>query len=173
MQPSVVVGHRHKKKTNLLDQVEEHSVSIILSLLRFCKQENIKRVVNKFTELNLIKTERLVELYLKYSDKLIQCDKQIESEGYDLDEEGTRKEFFLRRLNDGGLFQLQLIDHIILLLSNMDDTIKQTILKLINMHSKASKVDHVQFIKRVIQDMVAEKDSETEQGELLELVKNF
>lgn len=179
--PSSILAHKQKKKQSAVEEVEEHSLSIILALLRFCKQENLKRILNKFVELNMVKTERLVELYLLYSERLRQVDQALEQEGYDLEDEETRDSLYPRRM-ESGLFTLQLICHIIIILSNQEEatgqlgnsqvtTAKEGILKLLNMHRNVS-VDHVDFIKSTIVEYSKEK-SENEEAELIEMANKF
>lgn len=182
LKPSSIIGHKRKKKQSLIDQAEEHSLSIILTLLRFCKQENLKRVLNKFLELNMVKTERLVELHLKYAERLMKCDRTIQNEGYDLRDERVKEELFYRRLNEGSLFTLQLVDHIIVFICDQMDakgeydnkviSVKERIIKLLNMH-KTSSVDHIILIKSVIRDFAKEKVDTNECQQLLELGEKF
>lgn len=181
LKPGSIIGHKRKKKQSLIDQVEEHSLAIILALLRFCKAENLKRILNKFTESNMVKTERLVELHLKYSERLLKCDSAIRVEGFDLRDATVKEELFLRRLNEGSLFTLQLVDYIIVFLSDQTDakgeydnkniTVKERIYKLLHMHK--TEVNHVQFIKSIIKDFANEKEDSLECQQLLELGEKF
>lgn len=173
LKPSVIIGHRDKKQVSLVEQVEEHCLSLTLALLRFCKPENIQRVLNKFTETDMVKTERLVELHLKYCDKLRECDQRLESRGYDLDEEDVRRELFVTRLNEGGLFTLQIIDHIIVLLASLDANIKQHLIKLLRMHARSSQMDHISYIKNIINEFAKEKVDKNEEKELFDLSDSF
>lgn len=175
--PSSILGHKRKKKQSAVDEVEEHSLSIILALLRFSKPENLNRVLNKFVELEMVKTERLIELYLKYSERLMQLDQALRREGYDLEDEESKDRLYPRRM-EGGLFLLQLICHTILFVCSQEEargqcenkecTARERIYKLLNMHKSAS-LNHIDFIKSIVLDYAKEKN-EHEASELIELV---
>lgn len=180
--PSSILGQKKKKKKlSTLNEVEEHSVSIILTLLRFCKPENLARVLNKFVELNMVKTERLVEMYLKYSEEMIALDDELREQGIDPENHPDKEELYVNRMRGGTLFTLQLICHIILLLSEQEDakgqvgsktfTIKERISKLLSMH-KHAKGSHFEYIRKTILDYAKDKN-ESEAAELNELVNKF
>lgn len=191
MKPTSVLGSRKNEAINAIDEVEEHCLSIILALINNSKNDNKKRVINKFSELDFEKTDRLVELHFKYSDKLIKCDSQLKKERAQKlvnDEQVDEEEFFMRRLTDGGLFTLQIIDYVILLISSLyedfcepqkndqatnksKETIKSRIMKLINLHG-ATSVNHYKFIKDVMKNFANDKDEE-EKRKLLELIEEF
>ncbi|KAJ6219846.1 hypothetical protein RDWZM_005658 [Blomia tropicalis] len=178
--PNSIIGHRRKKRQSAIDEVEEHTISILLSLLRNCKPDNVKRIMNKFVELNMVKTERLVELFLKYTERLTLLEDRLRSEGYDVKDEETR-EVLYPRLMEGGLFQLQLICHTILIISNHSNiigqfenqqyTVKERIHKLLNMYKNA-QTNHLDTIRSISIDYSKEKN-EIEAAELVELVKLF
>ena len=182
--PSSILGVRRKKRQSAVDEVEEHTLSIILALLRFCKPENMRRIVNKFVELDMVKTERLVELYLKYTDRLEALDRTLRREGHDLEDAETRDTLYPRRM-EGGLFHLQLICHIILILANQEEargqcenkwfTIKERIRKLLSIHANvggSSSVSYTERIKSIATEYAAEK-AESEANELTQLVNGF
>ncbi|RWS28353.1 beta-catenin-like protein 1 [Leptotrombidium deliense] len=195
MNPKSVIGHCKKRELrDAVENVEEHCLSIILALLKYCKSENKRRVVTKFMESDFEKTERLMELHFKYADKLIKCDSQIKKERAQLmanDEEIDEDELFMRRLNVGGLFILQLTDHIIIRICslydehfgsssknstnsqqtgavNKSETIKARIMKLINIH--VTSVNHYKFIKQIMKDMAEEQE---DKEHILELIEEF
>lgn len=187
LKPSSIIGQKRKRKQSLIDQVEEHSLSIILALLSFCKADKKNRVLNKFIENNFIKTERLVELHFKYYDRLKQCDHKIKMDGYNLNRPEIKEMLFLRRLNDGGLFTLQLIDHIMILIGtdqaafengidskcNSSNVIKSHVMKLLNMHKiSSSNVDHMNVIRCIVKEYAEEK-SEAEKQRLIKLIEIF
>jgi len=58
----------------------EHIVSIISSLLKNCSGPNKQRVINKFTENDFEKIDRLLELYFKYSEEVEKIEKSIEDD---------------------------------------------------------------------------------------------
>lgn len=196
MKPNSIIGV--KKDLNLVDEVEEHTLSVILALLKNSKTELKRRILSKFVELDFEKTDRLIELHFKYSERLIKCDSLIKKERAQKlinDEVINEEDFFMRRLTDGGLFTLQIIDHIILLICSLYDdfieskaneksdqnssssvvtnkeTIKSRIMKLINLHAITS-VNHYKFIKNIMKNLANERD-EDEKQKLLELIEEF
>merc|ERR1712178_190061 len=58
-------GPKEKNKAKLRE-VDEHVTSIIQSLCRYCTGTAVARVLNKFTENNFEKLERLLELHEEY-----------------------------------------------------------------------------------------------------------
>ena len=55
-------------------------MSIISSLLKNCTGANKQRVINKFTENDFEKIDRLLELYFKYSEEVEKIEKSIEDD---------------------------------------------------------------------------------------------
>lgn len=58
----------------------EHVVSIIATMLRNCRGPQRQRLLNKFTENDHEKVDRLMELHFKYLEKVEQVDQLIEDE---------------------------------------------------------------------------------------------
>lgn len=56
----------------------EHVVSIIASMLRNCQGGQRQRLLAKFTENDLEKVDRLLELHFKYMDKVDRTEKEME-----------------------------------------------------------------------------------------------
>lgn len=56
----------------------EHVVSIIASMLRNCQGSQRQRLLAKFTENDLEKVDRLLELHFKYMDKVDRTEKEME-----------------------------------------------------------------------------------------------
>mmetsp|Transcript_17914 Transcript_17914/g.46800 ORF Transcript_17914/g.46800 Transcript_17914/m.46800 type:complete len:583 (+) Transcript_17914:161-1909(+) len=100
-------------------EFEEHTVSIISSLLRTLRNEaHSARVLKKFVEADFAKLERLVELHLKYLGRLRACEagldderKAMEAEGAEFDDV-AENDHYLKRL-DAGLHTLQHVDLIL------------------------------------------------------------
>lgn len=63
-------------KTKL--SLSEHVVSIIASMLRNCQGSQRQRLLAKFTENDLEKVDRLLELHFKYMDKVDRTEKEME-----------------------------------------------------------------------------------------------
>jgi hypothetical protein len=200
MKPRSIIGGTKKREVaSAVDDIEEQCIAITLALLKYCRTENKKRVVTKFMETGFEKTERLMELHFKYAEMLMKCDAQINKEKAQSmavdDQEVDEDELFMRRLTEGGLFTLQAIGHLILLLSSLceeyfghksgshshghghgpsssAETIKGRTMKLMKLHA-ASSVNHYKFIKQVMKEMADEQKGPEERAKILSLVEEF
>lgn len=123
---------KSKKRLISIESHEEHVVSIIASMLRNCKGSQKQRLLSKFTENEFEKVERLLELHLKYLEKVDLIDAEIDEETEEQDD------VYLRRLS-GGLFTLQLIDYIILEICATSEPIKQHVVKILNLRKASMK----------------------------------
>lgn len=126
-----------KNKNRLLgaDEHEEHVISIIASMLHNCKGGQRQRLLSKFTENDFEKVERLMELHLKYLDKVNTVEADIG--GLANDEENSDA-IYLKRLS-GGLFTLQLIDYVLLEISSAFEAIKQRVVQILNLRKASMK----------------------------------
>jgi len=101
---------------------EEHVMSIVQSLTRYCTATAVARVLNKFTENTFEKLERLLEMHEEYAISVRDADaKRLRGETQKIDREldvDDEEQLFLDRC-DAGLFTLQQIDIIIIRLANM------------------------------------------------------
>lgn len=122
-----------KQRLISIESYEEHICSIIASLLRNCKGSQRQRLLAKFAENEYEKIERLLELHLKYLEKVEATDAEIDNDADD-DED----EVYLKRLS-GGLFTLQLIDYAILEISASSDIAKQQMMKILNMRRASTQ----------------------------------
>lgn len=134
---------KNKKRLLSADQHEEYVSSIIASLLRNCKGSQKQRLLSKFMENDFEKVDRLMELHLKYLEKVENVDKQIDEEKQleDLGFEDESDAVYVKRLS-GGLFTLQLIDYIILEISvSSSDSakIKQRLNQILNLRKQSMK----------------------------------
>lgn len=127
---------KNKKRLLSTDEHEEHIVSIIASMLRNCKGSQRQRLLSKFTENDFEKVDRLLELHLKYLEKVDAVDAEIDNEG---DEDADDDEKYLRRLS-AGLFTLQIIDYIILEISSTSESIKQRVVQILNLRKSSMKI---------------------------------
>uniref|UniRef100_A0A8B9P407 Catenin beta like 1 n=1 Tax=Apteryx owenii TaxID=8824 RepID=A0A8B9P407_APTOW len=125
---------------------EEHVCSILASLLRNLRGQQRTRLLNKFTENDSEKVDRLMELYFKYLDAMQAADKKIEGEKHDMVRRGEiidddmEDEFYLRRL-DAGLFVLQLICYIMAEICNANvPQIRQRVHQILNMRGSSIKI---------------------------------
>lgn len=138
---------RNKKRLLSADEHEEHVMSIISSMLRNCKGAQRQRMLAKFAENDHEKVDRLIELHLKYLEKVDAVDAELDAKPVTADggdEEIEEEEAnYLKRLS-GGLFTLQLIDYIILEISATSEAVKQRMLKILNLRGSTMKtIRHV------------------------------
>lgn len=133
---------RSKKQAALsTDQHEEHVASIIASMLRNCKGAQRQRLLAKFAENDYEKVDRLIELHLKYLEKVDAADAAAGNDDDEMDEEDEDEKDanYLKRLS-GGLFTLQLIDYVVLEVSATAEPVKQRVLKVLNLRGASMKV---------------------------------
>lgn len=69
---------KSKKRVISIESHEEHVISIICSMLRNCKGSQRQRMLSKFTENEFEKVERLLELHLKYLEKVDAIDAELD-----------------------------------------------------------------------------------------------
>lgn len=122
------------------------------------------------------KIDRLMELHLKYLEKVDQVDREIEAtreNGDEYDEEAQDANY-IKRLS-GGLFVLQLIDYIILEVSSSNEPIKQRIIQILNMRNSSMKV-----IRNVMREFAGNLGDagdkewrDQEQAHIIQLVDRF
>ncbi|TMW50569.1 hypothetical protein DOY81_004355 [Sarcophaga bullata] len=131
-----------KKNKRLLsaDAHEEHVCAIIASMLRNCKGAQRQRLLSKFTENDHEKVDRLLELHLKYLEKVEAIDREIDQQQKDpdADEDEETENNYMKRLT-GGLFTLQMIDYIILEISSTTESIKQRVVQILNLRGASMK----------------------------------
>lgn len=171
---------RYKKKVASPEEHEEHVCSVIASMLKNCKPTQRQRLLNKFTENDHEKVDRLMELHFKYLEKVHAIDNIIEKEKENpkLEEEDhldQEEKFYLRRL-DAGLFTLQLVDYIMLdICSSGAPSIKQRVLQILNLRGGSIKT--IRNIMREyagnLGDAKDESLKEVEQQRILQLVDRF
>ncbi|CAK1548463.1 unnamed protein product [Leptosia nina] len=160
-----------RKRLLTVDQHEEHVVSIIASMLRNCQGSQRQRLLAKFTENDLEKVDRLLELHFKYMDKVDRVEKDIEQEAEDLDDDAQ----YLKRLS-GGLFTLQLIDRIILEVCTAGPpSIKQRVQRVLSLRGGSLKI--IRHVMREYAGNLGDDGSEEwrqqEQQHILQLVDKF
>ncbi|XP_013389314.1 beta-catenin-like protein 1 [Lingula anatina] len=163
------------------EELEEHICSIIGSLLKNCTGTQRQRLLNKFTENDHEKVDRLMELHFKYLEKVRQVDLQIEKEkndlkffGGDIDDD-MEDQFYLRRL-DAGLFTLQLVDFIMLEICVTGvPSVKQRVMQILNL--RGGSVKTIKSVMREyagnIGDAKNPEAKEAEQSKILDLVSKF
>ncbi|KAJ3112962.1 hypothetical protein HK098_007870, partial [Nowakowskiella sp. JEL0407] len=102
---------------------EEHILSSILSLLKNATPDILPRLYAKFTEDSYEKVDRLIELYIQYTNKLNSFDEArelVKLSRQEDEEDEDEDEIYMDRL-DNGLFLLQLVNLIILFLCGSED----------------------------------------------------
>lgn len=161
------------------EELEEHITSIVASMMKNCQSTQRQRLVNKYTENDHEKVERLLELHFKYLDKVRTVDEQIEKEkqrmknrGEDIDDDD---EFYIQRL-EAGLFTLQLVDYIMLeICATGPSSVKQRVMQILNM--RGGSIKSIRSIMREyagnIGDAKDPEAKEQEQNRILQLVDKF
>ncbi|KAI6654050.1 Beta-catenin-like protein 1 [Oopsacas minuta] len=154
-------------KKNAISGMEqdEHVISIILSLLRNVQGQHNDRILAKFVEKDMEKSERLVELHFVYkqrssvSDSIIYKEIQRTKNEDRLDEDAI----YMKRL-DGGLYVLQQIDLIVVeVLYHGSAALKDRIYKLFEQQRA-----NIDCVKSVVIDFIqhmGEASSEADHGE--------
>ncbi|XP_003386785.1 PREDICTED: beta-catenin-like protein 1 [Amphimedon queenslandica] len=176
--PAFMKTPRGVKKGTGTEEQEEHVTSIIASLFRHVSGGGRDRLVSKFVENDHEKVDRLLELHLKYKNKIREVDESIRNERrYRVttggDEENEEEMTFLRRL-EAGLFKLQLIDYIIteLCLSGIP-SIRGRVITILGQRGGAL-VDVVNVMREYVDGLGEEnEDEKAEKKRLAELLKNF
>ncbi|CAD5110989.1 DgyrCDS340 [Dimorphilus gyrociliatus] len=170
---------RHKKAGPNQEELEEHIISIVTSLVRHSEGAQRQRLMTKFSENNHEKIERLLELHFKYLERVEVVNKKVEKEREQLlkygevDEE-NEEEFYMQRL-EAGLFCLQMVDYTLVEVSQAGQDVKNRIFEILRMRGASSKV-----IKTVVReyadnigDAMDEDDRRHEQERILQLVDEF
>ncbi|XP_037948494.1 beta-catenin-like protein 1 [Teleopsis dalmanni] len=130
---------RNKKRLLSSDEHEEYVCSIIASMLRNCKGAQRQRLLSKFTENDHEKVDRLLELHLKYLEKMESADREIDQHTDPEADEGDIEDAkYVKRLTCG-LFTLERIDYIILEASASSETVKQRVLQILNLRGASMK----------------------------------
>lgn len=169
---------RNKKRLLSSEEHEEHVASILMNLLRNCKGVQRQRLMSKFVEANMEKVDRLLELHLKYLEKVDQVDREIQESAEKNDDDEEEDELddtnYIKRLS-GGLFILQLVDYIILEVSTASEPIKQRVIQILNMRNSSMKV-----IRNVMREFAGNLGDagdkewrEQEQAHIIQLVDRF
>ncbi|KAM4571467.1 beta-catenin-like protein 1 [Fundulus diaphanus] len=170
------------KKTGTSEKEhEEHVCSVIASMLRNLKSQQRTRLLNKFTENDCEKVDRLMELYFKYLEAVQQADKRIEGEKHEMVRRGEilddsmEDEFYLRRL-DAGLFVLQLLCYIMVEISSSGvSQLQQRVHQILNIRGGSVKV--VRHIMREYAESIGDGKSdefkEAERKRIMDLADNF
>merc|ERR1719167_1647755 len=162
------------------DEHEEHVISIIASLFKNCTVGNgaskqRDRLLAKFTENDHEKVDRLLELHIKYYNKVEEADEKLQREIRRSKEELSDDEIYVRRLQEG-LFVLQFVDYIILEICSCGaSTVKQRVLQILNLRGGTLKTvrDVVREYAGNLGEEADSDESKHEQEYLISLVDKF
>ena len=163
------------------DELFEHVICIVSSLVHNSQGMQRQRLMNKFSENDHEKVDRLVELHFKFLEKVRIVDAKIDKDKYDIKKYGgeideeQEDQFYLQRL-DAGLFCLQQIDYIMLdICHSGPSTIKDRVVHILSIRGGSVKT-----IKNVMREYAGnignartQKDQEAEQERILQLVDSF
>lgn len=132
----------------------EHTMCIILSLMRNLSREDVGRLrlIRKFTDDDYEKVDRLLEMKEFYESRDNRVREEIEKDSKDLDDEEReemQEEFYLRRL-DAGLFTLQRVCLVIAALCKEDEGVKTRTMMLLKRQGS-----EISSIFRIIEEETA------------------
>jgi len=145
-------GIRKKKKAkldSLIETCEEHCISILVSLAKYCRGIQLDRFIYKFKENNQEKCERLLE-YMNYYYKKFEKNykEKIEDDEIIIEQEQDEESKYLEKINSG-LFNIQNVSLIIYFLQSLnDDHIKEKLRNLMILNNVDSNE-----IKETVKDM--------------------
>lgn len=176
LNPKVIITPLVKKKElqSRIDEIEEHVVSILLALLKNCRnQEFLQRTIFKFIDSDFEKTDRLFELHVKYTEKRALLENELSSGKIDEEDRDIRK--------SDSSFALRIIDYMIILISYLadvyqikdpisDNTIKKRLFRLMAMRSG---YNHHESIISEMTEYMNEIENEEEKNSIELLLKSF
>jgi len=161
-------GPRVKTKAAVREN-EEHVVSVLQSLCRYCTGIAVARLLNKFTENSFEKLERLLEMHEEYAASVRDQDqKRLHGEMEQIDRElevDDEEQLYLDRC-DAGLFTLQQVGVVIVRLANMGNRqVAEEMSKLLDM-----KGVPLQAVSDTVWEYCRHLDLEAAKGEADELM---
>jgi len=154
---------KNKKIGSTVKDHEEHIVSIIANMLQNLKGGNKARILTKFAENDYEKLERLMDLYIKYLNRVKAIETELERnrerllELNDGDEEQLEEDNYIKRL-DCGLFTLQQVGYIMVDASANSASTKQRLVSLLNV-----KGESVKGVRQVMREYMQQYDVEAHQ----------
>ena len=150
--PFFMLPNKYFKKNAISGmEQDEHVISILLSLIQNVQGQLKDRVLGKFIEKDMEKSERLVEMHFFYNQRSAVSDsiilKEIQSR---TDEESLNEDTVYMKRLDGGLFVLQQIDLILVEVMYYGPTpLKDRIYKLFEQQRES-----IDSVKEVIGDYI-------------------
>ncbi|KAL8532250.1 hypothetical protein ACS0TY_008743 [Phlomoides rotata] len=170
----IPLSKKNKKKWSS-EEYEERLISLIASLfggiLRGSRRE---RLLSKFVENECEKIDRLMELYMRYSNRVKAEDErfsQLELDDFEIDEE----EKYNRKL-DSGLYTLQLIAVILGHLWTSEHPRMRTRIELLLKQQKLSKKDVKDILQEYhdyIGDLDGPEEKERAQSKIVKFISAF
>lgn len=162
---------KKQKKERYREELEERTISLISSLfagiLRGSRRE---RLLSKFVENECEKIDRLVELYVRYSDRVkAETERldQLELDDFELNEE----ERYNRKL-DSGLYTLQLIAVILGHLWTFENSQMRARIELLLKQHKLTK-NNVKDILQEYHDNIGDLDGPEEKERVQSKIQKF
>jgi beta-catenin-like protein 1 len=176
------VQHNQQVNSKLQLLIHEFNEFFSYSMLRNTKASQKQRLLSKFIENDYEKVDRLLELHLKYLEKVEAIDREIDDQknfkrpGQQDEEEDEEESNYLKRLS-GGLFTLQLVDYIVLEIAISPDgpKIKQRIQQILNLRKSSMKVikDVMREYAGNLGDAQTAEWREQEKQHVLSLINRF
>ncbi|KAL4132573.1 hypothetical protein QTP88_009697 [Uroleucon formosanum] len=157
---------KNRKRMLSTEEHEEHVISIIANMLRNCRGTQRQRLMTKFSENDMEKVDRLMELHFKYMEKVEMIDAAIDEKNMGEEDED---EIYLKRLN-GGLFSLQLVDYITLEVCNSSPNIKKRVTHILNMRGGTLKTIR-QIMREYAGNLGEDGDKEWQEQEQRHILK--
>ena len=148
-------------------EFDETVISCLLSLVKSLtpdEPDRHKRLMNKFTELNFDKINKLVEMYQRYATIVEQADKDNSDINGDNDED-TAEQKLLDRL-DAGLYTLQSICLILAYLAAWNEDIRNYLSDLFEANSMSLNEP-----AKYLAELEGQVGSETEKESIAKIVK--
>lgn len=140
----------------------EHVLSIISSLFKYLDEDKLERLKKKFSENEFEKTDRLMEHYQTFHQRVVRFDRKVREGLVNMNED----QLYLERL-DAGYFGLQQICIMLGYISTNED-IKKRIALHLNQRSLS-----LQDVIVVLKDYIQNAESDEEKKRVSELLKNL
>ncbi|MBZ3891506.1 Beta-catenin-like protein 1 [Sciurus carolinensis] len=180
--PLFMKSPRKIKKVGTTErELEEHVCWILASLLCNVRGQQRTRLLNKFTEKDNEKVDRLMELHFKYLGAMQVADKKIEGEQYDIVwwgeiiDKDVEDESYLWRL-DAGLSVLQHMCYIMAEICSANvSQIRQRVHQILNMRGSSIKIVRhiIKEYSENIRDGGSPEFRENKPKRIVGLLKNF
>ncbi|CAD6184503.1 unnamed protein product [Caenorhabditis auriculariae] len=130
-----------RRKDTTPDEHEEHVCAILASLLRSCEESARERIIQKFIEHEHEKVDRVVELFLKYKEKIqrFELKKKRQNKDDNSSEDDPEREYLDKLEN--GLYTLQRVTLILADVCGSMNSARLRAMKLFSMKLKNDRLD--------------------------------